>query len=184
MAINSSISSFRDNFFGGTRPNRFLVNGNVNGQDLSDEGFLVKSTTLPASTVGVIPVPYRGRILKIPGDRLFAEWAIVVIDDADEGRDLRSEFVGWSNAINTHVGNKTDDPNVSDTLSKNSWTVQMLSQKDDAVIREITLHNVWPIEVSAVDLTYDTADTIVEFGVNLAYDYWTEEGSTDAVSGE
>lgn len=182
MAVNSSISSFRDNFFGGTRPNRFLVQGSINDADIGDHGFLIKATSLPASTVGVIPVPYRGRILKIPGDRLFAEWAITVIDDADEGRDLRSEFVAWSNKINTHVGNATEDPNVSETLSMKSWTVQMLSQSDDAPIRTIVLHNVWPIEIAAVDLTYDTADTIVEFGVNLAYDYWTEQGITDAVS--
>jgi hypothetical protein len=56
-----------------------------------------------------------------------------------------------------------------------------LSQKDDSPIRTIELHNCWPIEVAAVDLSYDTADSITEFSVNLAYDFWTESSVTDGV---
>ena len=179
MAITSSISNFRSNFQGGTRPNRFLVTGSINQEAIGDDGFLIKATSLPASTNGVIPVPYRGRVLKIPGDRMFAEWAITVIDDADESTDLRSKFTAWSNAVNAHVANTTTDPNMSETVSK--WTVEMLSQKDDSPIRTIELHNCWPIEIAAVDLSYDTADSITEFSVNLAYDFWTEAAATDSV---
>lgn len=201
MAITSSIANFRSNFQGGTRPNRFLVEGKIGGQggngledfDLAPYIFLIKATSLPASTIGIIPVPYRGRVLKIPGDRMFAEWAITIIDDADTsiqggGKDvvavenLRSKFTKWSNSINGHVTNITSDPNMS-SLAK-QWTVSMLSQKGkgagtpDEKIRTIKLHNCWPIEIAAVDLSYDTADTITEFTVNLAYDFWTEEGKT------
>ena len=149
MAITSSISNFRSNFQGGTRPNRFLVTGGIGETAVGEDGFLIKATTLPASTNGVIPVPYRGRVLKIPGDRMFAEWAITVVD------------------------------NMTETMTM--WTVQMLSQKDDSPIRTIELHNCWPIEVAAVDLSYDTADSITEFSVNLAYDFWTESSVTDGV---
>ena len=75
----SNIETFRQNFSGGTRPNRFRVSG----AKVDDAPFLVKATSMPAATVGIIPVPYRGRILKIPGDRLYAEWAITIIDDAE-----------------------------------------------------------------------------------------------------
>ena len=182
--VDSNIANFRSNFQGGTRPNRFLVTGGIGSTAIGDSGFLIKATSLPASTNGVIPVPYRGRVLKIPGDRMFAEWAITIIDDADtsiKGKggvgmtDLRSEFVSWSNAINSHVGNITTDPNVSNLATK--WQVSMLSQKDDKKIRTIELHNCWPIEVAAVDLSYDTADSITEFSVNLAYDFWTEKST-------
>jgi hypothetical protein len=179
MAITSSISNFRSNFQGGTRPNRFLVTGGIGAAPIGDDGFLIKATTLPASTNGVIPVPYRGRVLKIPGDRMFAEWAITVIDDADESTDLRGLFTKWSNDVNAHVANTTKDPNMTETMTM--WTVQMLSQKDDSPIRTIELHNCWPIEVAAVDLSYDTADSITEFSVNLAYDFWTESSVTDGV---
>jgi hypothetical protein len=186
--VNSNIANFRSNFQGGTRPNRFLVEGGISQPGgavyaLSPFNFLVKATTLPASTIGVIPVPYRGRVLKIPGDRMFAEWAITIIDDGDtsikgEGADmtnLRSEFTRWSNAINSHVGNVTEDPNMS-TLAQ-TWHVSMLSQKNDKKIRTISMHNCWPIEIAAVDLSYDSADTITEFQVNMAYDFWTEKST-------
>jgi hypothetical protein len=199
MAINSNIQAFRDNFQGGTRPNRFLVEGELGGKDGASilleakHSFLIKATTLPASTIGIIPVPYRGRVLKIPGDRMFAEWSITVIDDGDESvfeggddtvttpKNLRSDFIAWSNAINSHVGNVSEDP-AGAKLAK-TWTVSMLSQttkglSTDKKIRTITLHNCWPIEIAAVDLSYDMADTITEFQVNLAYDYWTELGNT------
>ena len=180
MAITSSIANFRSNFQGGTRPNRFLVTGGIGDTAIDDtSGFLIKATSLPESTNGVIPVPYRGRVLKIPGDRMFAEWAITVIDDADESTDLRALFTKWSNDVNAHVANTTQDPNLTETMTK--WNVEMLSQKDDTPIRKIELHNCWPIEVAAVDLSYDTADSITEFSVNLAYDFWTEAGATDSV---
>ncbi|MAH43539.1 hypothetical protein CL614_07540, partial [archaeon] len=75
--VDSNIANFRSNFQGGTRPNRFLVEGIIGdtGFGIAPFNFLVKATSLPASTIGVIPVPYRGRVLKIPGDRMFAEWA-------------------------------------------------------------------------------------------------------------
>ncbi|MAH43538.1 hypothetical protein CL614_07535 [archaeon] len=179
MAITSSIANFRSNFQGGTRPNRFLVTGGIGSTAIGDSGFLIKATSLPASTNGVIPVPYRGRVLKIPGDRMFAEWAITIIDDADESTDLRGLFTTWSNDVNAHVANTTSDPNMTETMTE--WNVSMLSQKDDSPIRTINLHNCWPIEVAAVDLSYDTADSITEFSVNLAYDFWTELDVTDPV---
>jgi hypothetical protein len=179
MAITSSIANFRSNFQGGTRPNRFLVTGGIGSTAIGDSGFLIKATTLPASTNGVIPVPYRGRVLKIPGDRMFAEWAITIIDDADESTDLRGLFTTWSNDVNAHVANTTSDPNMTETMTL--WHVSMLSQKDDSPIRTINLHNCWPIEVAGVDLSYDTADSITEFSVNLAYDFWTEDSATDSL---
>ena len=39
------------------------------------------------------------------------------------------------------------------------------------VIRSTTLHNCWPVEVGAVDLTYDAADTLTEYSITLSYDY-------------
>ena len=92
---------------------------------------------------------------------------------------MRGLFTTWSNDVNAHVANTTKDPNMTETMTK--WTVQMLSQKDDKPIRTIELHNCWPIEVAAVDLSYDTADSITEFSVNLAYDFWTESSVTDGV---
>lgn len=177
---SSNIAEFRDNFFGGTRPNRFRVEADIPGSHLENP-FLIKAATLPPSTLGIITVPYRGRVLKIPGDRLFAEWTVSILDDGDEGEDIRGKIVSWGNNINKHVENITEDPNVSETVGQ--WKVHMLSQADNSEIRSITLHNCWPVEVGAIELTYDTADTLTEFPITLAYDFWTEAGNTDSGGG-
>lgn len=184
MSIGSSsnISDFRNNFFGGTRPNRFRVEAQIPAAagvgDITSH-FLIKAASVPPSTLGIISVPYRGRVLKIPGDRLFAEWSFTVLDDAHEGEDIRSKMVAWSNAINSHVSNLTQDPNVSDSIAQ--WRVEMLNISDNEPVRIITLHNCWPVEVGAIELSYETADVITDFPCTLAYDYWTETGATDSV---
>jgi len=177
---SSNIQDFRNSFYGGTRPNRFRVEATIPGSSL-DNPFLIKAATLPPSTLGIITVPYRGRVLKIPGDRLFAEWTVSILDDDDGegGEDIRGKIVSWSNSINAHVENVTQNP----TGLVGQWKIHMLTQKDNTEIRSITLHNCWPVEVGAIELTYDTADTLTEFPITLAYDFWTEEGNTDSGGG-
>jgi len=65
--------------------------------------FLCKAASLPASTIGTIEVPFRGRILKIPGDRTFAEWQLTILNDNDFA--IKNAFEEWMNLINSHVGN-------------------------------------------------------------------------------
>ena len=36
----------------------------------------------------------------------------------------------------------------------------------------ITLRNCFPIDISAMELSYDAVDTFAEFTITLAYDYW------------
>lgn len=95
---------------GGARPNLFeasipsfpdgiLDRGDLwNDETRKDFRFLCKAAQLPASTVAEIPVPFRGRILKVAGDRTFEPWTVTVINDEDF--NLRSAFEGWMNAIN------------------------------------------------------------------------------------
>ena len=66
---------------------------NVEGLNdiLNKARFLVKAANLPASNVAPIEVPFRGRVLKIAGDRTFDTWTITVINDTDFA--IRSAFV-------------------------------------------------------------------------------------------
>ena len=59
--------------------------------------FLVKAANLPASNIAPIDVPFRGRILKVAGDRSFDTWSITVINDTDFA--IRSAFENWMNKI-------------------------------------------------------------------------------------
>ena len=71
---------------GGARPNLFKVTINYPGfadGDAELTSFLCETASLPGSTFGIIPVPFRGRVLKIAGDRTFAEWSTTIINDTD-----------------------------------------------------------------------------------------------------
>ena len=98
MAINSqnppktsdrTIDKFKSRLTGGiARPNLFEVvlafpDGAVDASvaDIDPKSrFLVKAAALPASNIAPITVPFRGRQLKIAGDRTFDEWQITVIN--------------------------------------------------------------------------------------------------------
>ena len=104
MARNN-ISDFAGKFLkGGIRPSLFAVQGNFPffGQDASAP-LLIKAAQLPASTLGTIEVPYRGRKIKVPGDRTFAEWQITVLADGDF--QLRDKFEDRYDKINFTITN-------------------------------------------------------------------------------
>jgi len=100
---------------GGARPNLFSINLNFpslttieNGvstqQELTGQAsFLVKSAQLPAYNMGVIEVPFRGRMLKVAGDRTFEPWTVTVVNDGDF--KLRKAFEAWNKGINALTEN-------------------------------------------------------------------------------
>ena len=86
-----NITEFRSRLSGGgARSNLFEVEIafpeelNITLSDVSDKvPFLVKSAEIPASNLGNIPVPYRGRVLPVAGDRTFDPWTVTIINDTD-----------------------------------------------------------------------------------------------------
>ena len=148
--------------------------------------FMIKTANLPASTVGVIDVPFRGRNLKIAGDRTFDVWTITVINDIDF--TIRTAFERWMNAINKHDDNTglinpaqyQRDAIVkqfgrSSVSSSNSdVTSPVLTGPGDSipVLKAYKFFGIFPTSVSAIDLSYDSADTIEEFTVDLQVQWW------------
>ena len=183
---DNQISTFKGAFDGGTRPNRFQIEGII-GSHMTDtmgtmpddmETVFVKAGSMPAQTVGVIPIPYRGRIVKFPGDRTYQEWTFTVIDDAGDehgSANFRRKFEGWHESFNMHEENKvatTDVLNGTNTGVYTQWTVQQIDMSGIPIAdRKVTLVNCWPVEIGAIELTYDTADTLTEYSVTIAYDY-------------
>ena len=100
-----NISAFKSKLTGGgARSNLFEVDitfpdavGNTN--ILNEKvNFLVKAAEIPASNLGNIPVPYRGRVLPVAGDRTFDPWTVTIINDTDFL--IRDAMERWSNSIN------------------------------------------------------------------------------------
>lgn len=155
---------------GGARPNLFKVICNFPAQAEGDAelaSFLIKGAGLPASVINPIEVPYRGRKLKVAGDRTFEPWTITVIND--EGFVIRNAFERWMNSINEHINNVG-------LINPNDYQTDMIVQqlgKDDSVLKTIDLKGVFPTNLSQIELNYETNDQLEEYTVELQYQYWT-----------
>jgi hypothetical protein len=191
---NQDIQTFKRGFDGGTRPNRFVVAGEMGGNDRQQVSpLLVKGASIPAQTLGIIQVPFRGRAAKIPGDRAYAEWTFTMIDTNNSGdsdspqQNWRRLFERWHEGFNKHLENTAEHAGVLDGHDENwytNWTVTQLDmQGNELSDRAVTLVGCWPTEVGAIDLSYDTADTITEYSVTLAYDYITLSDGSGESSG-
>ncbi len=183
MANNHSIQEFIDNFNGGTRVNRFVVSGpikskNTSGNSLTNTTtkFHIKSATLPESIINPISMNWRGRTINFPGDRQYAPWQIVVIDDTGANNTLYNAFHEWHNDINDHADNTSSDTN-SPPIPKNSfapadWTVTQLDPNGANQIKQFTLKNCWPIAIGALQLDMSQDNTIAAFAVTMKYSHY------------
>jgi hypothetical protein len=141
----------------------------------ADAQVLCKAAAVPGFTVGTIEVPFRaGRRIKIPGDRTFADWTVTIIND--ENQKLRRAFNAWVNLISK--GNY-------DSATKSSATAEYYKpitckhlKADNTVSRQYQLVDAFPTDVSAIDLSFDSTDTLSEFTVNFQYHYLKAGNST------
>ena len=138
---------------------------------------LVKAASLPASTISNIAIPFRGRQLKIAGDRTFEPWSITVINDIDF--DIRNSFERWMNLMNKHEDNAglTDPTEYQKNIIVRQLgrsKVQGMSTKDEEipVLKEYQFRGVFPTTVSSIDLSYENTDAIEEFTVELEYQWF------------
>ena len=189
---NRSITNFRDRLVGGgARPNMFEVNITLPEQvqglgDISqDMRFLVKAAEIPAANIGNIPVPFRGRVLPVAGDRTFDPWTVTVINDAQF--NIRDAMEQWSNLIND-LQFDVGDINPADYQTKAEvFQLSRQSQgsggqsagKGGEIIQTLRTYNfegIYPNAVSSIPLDYGATDQIEEFQVTFNYLFWTVEG--------
>ena len=170
---------------GGARPNLFEVilsfptEAAPDPITLDKARFLVKAAALPASNVAPIDVPFRGRIFKVAGDRTFDSWTVTVINDEDFS--IRSAMEGWMQFISQYGdASGSTDPNAY----MKEATVRQLTRNPSTtgntafggglnVTAQYKFFDIFPTNISAIDLSYDTSDTIEEFTVEFQVQYWT-----------
>jgi len=132
--------------------------------------FMCKAASLPSSVIGQIDVPFRGRQLRVAGDRTFENWTATLYNDQEF--QIRNGFETWLNAINAHASGLQSD------LSPTAYQAQIIVNQLDrtnAIIKTYTIEGAFPINISGVDVAYDNNDTIEEFTVEFAYQYWTSD---------
>ena len=143
-----TISNFKSKLTGGgARSNLFEVvltfpdTAQPDSAVLEKARFLVKAANLPASNVSPIEVPFRGRILKIAGDRTFDSWTVTVINDTDFA--IRSAFERWSNTIN-RLSDNTGLVNPAD-YQADAYVYQL--DRDGSTLRSYRFYDTFPTQV-------------------------------------
>ena len=191
-----TIDSFKSKLVGGgARPNLFEVLLNFptgtkgDTSDFDEKArFLVKAANLPASNITPIDVPFRGRNLKIAGDRTFDVWTVTVINDTDFA--IRNAMERWMNGMN-NLQNATGETTPNDyqtdayvyQLGRNgiaaenskTGTARLDGPKNGdkvPVLKAYKFHGIFPTNISAIELSYDQPDTIEEFTVDLQVQWW------------
>ena len=178
---NMNVSEFKSNFDGGSRSNRFLISGDIGAGGGSINEIVVKAGSMPAVTLGILRVPFRGRVVKIPGDRTYEEWTFTVMDGFNEDSEWRNSFVGWNAEFNLHEQNVPGSSGSGAGIDLDSsdlfktWTVTQLGL-DGSEQRTVSMNKCWPVVVSELALSYDNADTISEYTVTMAYDWLSGDG--------
>lgn len=194
-----TIDRFKSRLSGGiARPNLFevvlsfpddVVDPSVNDLE-SKARFLVKGAALPASTVTPINIPFRGRNLKIAGDRTFDVWTVTVINDTDFA--IRGSFERWMNSI-AKVSDNSGNTNPVDyqtdaivhQLGRAPVTGAGSAQEsavDQPILRSYQFHGIWPTNISAIALSYDSTDAIEEFDVELQVQWWEAVGNGGSIA--
>ena len=162
----ATITDFSKQFRGGVRANLFGVEI-WHAPELMDQKltFHCKGASIPASTIGNIDVPYRGRQLKVPGDRTYADWTATMFND--ENMTLHGKFEEWMHNIQNHGANiqKTDPARVY-----GNGTVIQYNRKG-AAIQSYSIE-MYPTEVAAIDLAWDSNDAVEEYAVTFAVNWW------------
>ena len=173
----ANIDDFKANLLGGgARANQFRVTitpptGISIGLDVRRTSFLVKASSLPAFTLGEIPVPFRGRNIYIAGDRQAAEtWDTTFINDTDFM--IRNAMERWSNGIND-LANNTGV--VAPADYQTDLTVEQID-RDDTVLKSYIFRSAWPVAITAIPLDTSTNDVIEEFEVTWRYQHFEASG--------
>lgn len=191
MAFNIQDFKTRGLTLGGARPSLFQVSMNLPGGITVPGGFQEKfaftcsAASIPASTVNSVDIPYFGRQIKVAGDRTFDNWSVTVMNDEDY--IVRNAFEAWSNALNSLVGNKrligSSEASIGTSYKVDAAVTHFAKggpggsagsndSGASSIIKQYQFVGLFPIELDAMQMSWDATNQIQTFGVTFAYDYW------------
>jgi hypothetical protein len=175
----NNLDNFINNFQGGNRTHRYDVEmsfptevGSASADQMNR--FFIRAVSLPPSQVNPIRIPYRGRILKWPGDRIYFPWTFRVLDQGGKN-SLWTGFNEWSNLINNHKDNISSQ---SWNEFTTDWSIKQIGADGSTDLKAVTLFDCWPTIVGPISMDSNSIDTLVEFTVTVEYSYHTVKDVT------
>ena len=198
MSTLRTITAFKSKLAGGgARPNLFEVEipsfpiaagtntwKTGDNQEADTFKFLCKAASLPASVISPVEIPFRGRILKVAGDRTFETWSTTIIND--ENFMIRNAFETWMQGIskNSNATGATDPQSYmtyalvhqlgrgADGGQSSATNSPAVSGTAIAPLKTYTFFYIFPTNISAIDLSYENTDAIEEYSVEFQVQYW------------
>lgn len=172
--INAFLNSFQG---GGMRPNRYeVIIGFPTALGVTDTAtqqkisFTCKAASIPSSQIGTANVPYKGRMIKVPGDRVFDDWNVTILIDNDfKGRDV---FERWVSIMIGNSTNTTLSANEVNPLKVFGQAQVHLLDRYDKIIKRYQVTGMYPSSVGEVALGYDQNDSVAEQQVTFAVNEW------------
>jgi len=162
---------------GGARPNLFQATLNfpayAGGSEITEvASFLCEAAQLPGSTLGSIVVPFRGRQLKMAGDRTFDVWTATIINDTDF--KIRNAMERWMSGIGGH----SENVGLTNPIDYEADLRIAQLDRNGSKIKEYVFNGAHPTDLSPIDVAYATTDDIERFTVTFQYQYWTTVDGT------
>ena len=185
---NKTISNFKSALIGGgARPNLFEVELTTLPTGIAwpadNFRYMCKAAQLPASVIANIDIPFRGRIFKVAGDRTIEPWSITVINDEDfRIRNAMEQWMELIAKLDTNLGATLPESYMTNAtvyqLGRGSTKSSTTNEGEvNAVLKQYEFIDIFPINVSAIDLSYDSSDTIEEFTVDFAVQSYNLTGA-------
>lgn len=161
----------------GARPNLFEIF--IPQVDNGTLRFKARATAIPASTLGIAPVNYFGRQVKLAGNRVFDNWTVtIMLDEADFASGPRFALEQWSNYINNHVANIRTPGYVPPTSYMKDAQVRQYSKDGQSMIAQYAMTGCWPVDIGPINLDWAADNQIAEFNVTFAMQYWQSVATT------
>lgn len=168
----------------GARATKFDVLLNFSNNDLFDAeaaSTLVKSTVFPSKSHTIIDFKYKGRSVPLKGQTKYSQtWECTFYLTQDH--KLKSAIENWIEALDQKHNYLTDVQDVNLTKTQNNHknglyaknvVLYQLNFDGDQRTVKYELFNVFPIEVSPIQYSYETVGTIQEFTVTFAYSHFS-----------
>ena len=179
-----NVSDFTSNLINdGARPNLFQVTMATLPAALGGNGtnsanaparrlsFMARAAQIPGSSVGVVPMFYFGREIKLAGNRTFADWTITVINDEDFL--VRNAMEQWSNGVQNLA---STNGRVNPRDYQVDMTVHQLD-RNGASVKIYKFIDAYPTTIGAIALDYEQQNQIETFDVEFQYNFFTSNST-------
>lgn len=181
MFTGLSLKEFKSRVTDLARPNRFEVEiytpSIYNPQLYSSEynllHWLVQNATIPSRSQGEINLPFHGMELKLPGDYSKENISLTFLNSY--GWEGRRFFERWMDLHMQTVSDLNDRRDALSIINDSYLKIKQMGRTASSVLATYKLFDVFPTNISEIQLDMNSTDQVETFVVTFAYSYWDTE---------